>query len=421
MASELMQQLFQTVDYIKTQYSETPQIAIILGSGLGNFTSELKIEKEIDYAAIPHFPVSTVVGHTGKLIFGELSGKKVVVMSGRFHFYEGYSPQQVTYPIRMLKLLGVQTLLLSNAAGAVNKSFRVGHLMIITDHISFFTVNPLLGKNEDELGTRFPDMSEPYNRSLIAKATAIGERYNYNIKKGVYVAVTGPTFETHAEYKLILAIGGDAVGMSTVQETIVARHAQMNVFAISVITDIGIREDDTIITHEEVLAAAKEAEPKLTNIFRSLICRIVDFVFLIIKAMPQTCKIFIFLSLFICSCFQHTNAQTPQKIIAECTIVYSVNSGENNSGKTIKKLYIKGRKTRSEISNPAFYQATIFDNKTGDAVVLKEIGGDKYISSFNAEQWKEKNKEWADVSVKLTQRNKNNFILHLPQSNYNNE
>ena len=271
MASELMQHLSETVSYIKSQYNENPQVAVILGSGLGNFAKEIKMEKEIDYASIPHFPVSTVIGHSGKLIFGELSGKKVVVMSGRFHFYEGYTPQQVTYPIRAMKLLGVQTLLLSNAAGAVNKSFKVGDLMVITDHISFFTPNPLLGKNEDELGTRFPDMSEPYSKTLIEKAQKIGEAYQYDLKKGVYVAVTGPTFETHAEYRLILAIGGDVVGMSTVQETIVARHAGMSVLAVSVVTDLGIRDDDNIITHEEVLAAAKEAEPKLTNIFKSLI------------------------------------------------------------------------------------------------------------------------------------------------------
>ena len=274
MATELVQKLKETVDFITSQYWEAPQVAIILGSGLGNFTSEIKIEKEIAYSEVPYFPVSTVKGHSGKLIFGELSGKKVVVMSGRFHFYEGYTPQQVTYPIRTMKLLGVQTLLLSNAAGAVNNQFKVGDLMIITDHISFFTPNPLLGKNEDELGTRFPDMSEPYNRALIAKATGISERYQYNVKKGVYVGVTGPTFETHAEYRLILAVGGDAVGMSTVQENIVARHAGMDVFAISVITDLGIRDDNNIITHEEVLAAAKEAEPKLTNLFKMLVAEL---------------------------------------------------------------------------------------------------------------------------------------------------
>lgn len=274
MATQLMQQLRETVSFIQNRYSEVPQVAIVLGSGLGNFTQEIKVEHEISYNEIPHFPVSTVEGHSGKLLFGELGGKKVLVMAGRFHFYEGYSAQQVTYPVRVMKLLGVETLLLSNAAGSVNTFFKVGDLMLINDHISFFTVNPLLGKNEDELGTRFPDMTEPYSKDLLAKAREIGKRLGYDLKEGVYTAVTGPTFETKAEYRLILAVGGDAVGMSTVQENIVAVHAGMKVFAVSVITDLGIREDENVITHEEVLAAAKEAEPKLTALFRELVAAI---------------------------------------------------------------------------------------------------------------------------------------------------
>ena len=271
MATDLMNQLHETVQFIQQQYAHKPEVGIVLGSGLGNFIVEIKIEKEIDYHAIPHFPVSTVEGHSGNLIFGELKGKKVIVMAGRFHFYEGYTPMQVSYPIRVMKLLGVQTLLLSNAAGGVHPNFHVGDLMLITDHISLFTINPLLGKNEEALGTRFPDMSEPYSKQLISKAKLIGKQAGYNLKEGVYTAVTGPTFETHAEYRLIKAIGGDAVGMSTVQEVIVARHAGMQVFAISVITDLGIREEENIITHEEVLAAAKEAEPKLTHLFTELV------------------------------------------------------------------------------------------------------------------------------------------------------
>ena len=192
-------------------------------------------------------------------------------MAGRFHYYEGYTPQQVCCPIRVMKMLGIHTLLISNAAGSVNEAFKVGDLMIIKDHISFFTVNPLLGKNEEFLGVRFPDMSEPYNRSLIAKAKEIGERLGYNLQEGVYTGVTGPTFETRAEYKLIKTLGGDAVGMSTVQEVIIAGHAGLKVFAVSVITDIGVREEDNIITHEEVLAAAKEAEPKLTRLFSEMV------------------------------------------------------------------------------------------------------------------------------------------------------
>ncbi len=271
MASELMQQLDETIGYIKNIYTPEASAGIILGSGLGNLAQEIHNEKEISYNAIPHFPVSTVEGHTGKLIFGEIGGKKVIVMAGRFHFYEGYTPQQVAYPVRVMRLLGVNTLLLSNAAGGVNPGFIVGDLMIITDHISFFTINPLLGKNEEQLGTRFPDMSEPYDKILIAKAKEIGKRLGYHLKEGVYTGVTGPTFETRAEYKLIKALGGDAVGMSTVQETIVAKHAGMRVFAVSVITDLGIREEENPITHEEVLAAAKEAEPKLTNLFKELV------------------------------------------------------------------------------------------------------------------------------------------------------
>ncbi len=266
-----MQQLNETVDFIKEQYPLKPLVGVILGSGLGNFIQEIKVEKEISYEDIPHFPVSTVKGHSGKLFFGELSGKKIIIMAGRFHFYEGYSPQQISYPVRVMKLLGIETLLLSNAAGCVNTDFKVGDLMLIKDHISFFTVNPLIGKNEDELGTRFPDMSEPYDKMLLVKAKKAAKKLGFDLKEGIYVAVTGPTFETIAEYKFIKAFGADAVGMSTVQEVIIAVHAQIKVLAISVITDIGIRENEVPITHEEVLAAAKEAEPKLTNLFKEII------------------------------------------------------------------------------------------------------------------------------------------------------
>lgn len=266
-----MQQLKETVAYIKGLVSTPASIGIILGSGLGNLANEIKSEKEISYNDIPHFPVSTVEGHKGRLIFGELGGKKVWVMAGRFHYYEGYTPAQVAYPVRVMRLLGVDTLLLSNAAGGVNTDFRIGDLMIINDHISLFTENPLLGKNDDELGTRFPDMSEPYSKALIARAQEIAAKHGISLKQGVYTGVTGPTFETRAEYKLIHLVGGDAVGMSTVQETIAAIHSGMKVFAMSVITDIGIREEENTITHEEVLQAAKDAEPKLTLLFTELV------------------------------------------------------------------------------------------------------------------------------------------------------
>lgn len=270
----IIQQLEETTSFIKSMYPHTPEVGIVLGSGLGNFAQEINVEKEIAYEAIPNFPVSTVEGHHGRLIFGELSGKKIVVMAGRFHFYEGYTPEQVAFPVRVMKQLGIRHLLLSNAAGGVNPAFKVGDLMIITDHISLNTINPLIGKNYPELGPRFPDMSEPYSKDLIKKARNIAAASQIKVQEGVYFGVTGPTFETRAEYKLIYRLGGDAVGMSTVQEVIIAAHMSLPVFAVSVITDIGIREEDNIITHEEVLLAAKEAEPKFTTIFKQLVAEL---------------------------------------------------------------------------------------------------------------------------------------------------
>jgi purine-nucleoside phosphorylase len=270
-AKKMMKELKETVKFLQKQYKHIPRAGIVLGSGLGSFIDEIEVEKEVAYEDIPHFPVSTVEGHKGKLIFGKLGGKTVVAMAGRFHFYEGYAAEDVVLPVRVMKLLGIETLLLSNAAGAVNPSFKVGDLMIIRDHVSFFTPNPLIGKNIADFGPRFPDMSEPYKKELINKAKEIAVKNNFDVKEGVYVAVTGPTFETRAEYKLIHSIGGDAVGMSTVQECIVANHMGLPVFAVSVITDIGIREDDNIITHKEVLEAARHAEPKLATIFKELV------------------------------------------------------------------------------------------------------------------------------------------------------
>ena len=269
--SPLMQQLEETARFIQSRISATANTAIILGSGLGNLSSVIEPEFTIPYSEIPNFPVSTVEGHKGRLILGTLNGKKVWVMEGRFHFYEGYTAEQVVFPIRVLKLLGVENLLLSNAAGGVNKDYQVGDLMIIKDHISFFTINPLLGKNEAALGTRFPDMSEPYAGSFIEKAKRIAADHKIKVHEGVYVGVTGPTFETRAEYQLIKISGGDVVGMSTVQENIAAVHCGMKVFAMSVVTDLGIREDNNVITHEEVLAAANAAEPLLTLIFSALV------------------------------------------------------------------------------------------------------------------------------------------------------
>jgi len=269
--SQIVEKIKESIHYILNRTSIRPEVGIVLGSGLGNLTSEIKTETEIPYDDIPHFPVSTVEGHHGKLMLGWLGGKMIVAMAGRFHFYEGYGAAEVAYPIMVLKQLGIQYLMISNAAGGVNASFHVGDIMIITDHISFATVNPLLGPNISEFGPRFPDMSEPYKKYLIAKAKTIAQEEGINLKEGVYFGVTGPTFETRAEYKMVRLLGGDAVGMSTVQEVIVANHMGLPVFAMSVITDIGIREEENRITHEDVLHAAKAAEPKLTTIFTRLI------------------------------------------------------------------------------------------------------------------------------------------------------
>lgn len=270
----ILQEIEEAVHSIRSLYAGKPRVGIVLGSGLGNLAREIKVEHEIAYTDIPYFPVSTVEGHQGKLIFGTLNGKPVAVLSGRFHFYEGYTPAQVVFPVRVMKYLGIETLLLSNAAGGMNAAFRVGDLMIITDHISFFVINPLLGKNDSELGPRFPDMSEPYDKKLIQKAKTIAAELKIPVHEGVYAGVTGPTFETRAEYKFLHIAGGDAVGMSTVQEVIAARHIGMSVFAISVITDLGIRTEENIITHEEVLAAAAAAEPKLTALFTGLVAEL---------------------------------------------------------------------------------------------------------------------------------------------------
>ena len=270
----MMEKINEAVEFIKNIYNQQPAVGIVLGSGLGNFTNEIEIEKEIPYSDIPHFPEATVAGHKGKLIFGMVRGKKVVAMAGRYHVYEGYTAQQTVFPIRVMKYLGIETLLLSNAAGGVNTDLNVGDLMIITDHISQLTPNPLIGRNDTALGPRFPDMSEPYKKSLVKKVKAIAAKKNIAVKEGVYVAVTGPTFETRAEYKMIQALGGDAVGMSTVQEAITAIHMGLPVFAMSVITDVGLREEDNIITHEEVLQAAKEAEPRFAALFTELIAQL---------------------------------------------------------------------------------------------------------------------------------------------------
>ena len=262
------------VKFLRKQYREVPVAGIILGSGLGDITNDINIEVEVPYKDIPNFPVSTVKGHQGRLLFGKLSGKTVVVMAGRFHFYEGYDAQEVVFPIRIMKLLGVETLLLSNAAGAVNRDYRVGDIMIVHDHISFLTTNPLIGKNIESFGPRFPDMGEPYKKHLIQKAKLIAATHNFRLHEGVYVAVTGPSFETPAEYNAIHLLGGDVVGMSTVQESIVANHMGMDVFAVSVVTDLGFNNEGHKLTHEEVLEAARQAAPQLSVLIKEMVAAI---------------------------------------------------------------------------------------------------------------------------------------------------
>ena len=263
----------QTADYIRTKVADIPQTAIILGTGLGALVDHIEDKQYIPYTEIPNFPVSTVEGHSGNLIFGKLGEKRVMAMQGRFHFYEGYDMKQVTFPVRVMKALGVKTLFVSNAAGGMNPDFEIGDIMIINDHINLFPEHPLRGKNYYELGDRFPDMSEPYSHRLIAEAKTIAKEKGIRVMEGVYVGTQGPTFETPAEYRYFHRIGGDAVGMSTVPEVIVARHGNMEVFAVSVITDLGVEGIVEKVSHEEVQKAAQKAQPRMMEIMRELVNR----------------------------------------------------------------------------------------------------------------------------------------------------
>jgi len=264
----------ETLDYIRRYYKGEIEVGIVLGTGLGRLAEAIEKEHQLAYNFIPHFPISTVESHFGRLIFGRLGGKKVVAMQGRFHYYEGYNMYQITYPIRIMKLLGAHTLLLSNAAGALNLTYKLGDLMIITDHINLLPENPLRGVNLDQLGPRFPDMSAPYHPELIAKARAIAQRLGIPVREGVYVAVQGPNLETRSEYRFLRIIGGDVVGMSTVPECIVANHMGMRVFAMSIVTDIGDPDNLKPVSLEEIIHVANEAEPKLTQIFTHLIAEL---------------------------------------------------------------------------------------------------------------------------------------------------
>jgi len=270
----MLEKIKATSDFIKDKTSFTGKIAVILGSGLGGFSSKVEVDMALDYAEIPNFPVSTVEGHSGKLIFGKLGNKEILVMQGRFHFYEGYPMDQVTFPIRVFRELGIEYLLVSNAAGGINYSFEVGDVMMITDHINLFGTNPLIGKNLNELGPRFPDMTRAYHPELCEMAREIARKHYIQLHEGTYVGLTGPSFETPAEYRFLHTIGGDAVGMSTVPEVIVANHSGMKVFGISVITNNGLIPSDGGNKHTEVLDVAAMAGPKLETIFCELISAI---------------------------------------------------------------------------------------------------------------------------------------------------
>jgi purine-nucleoside phosphorylase len=266
----MLEKIKETTEFLKEKGMVNPEAGVILGTGLGGLTSRIEIGLEIDYKDIPNFPVSTVEGHAGKLIYGDLGGKKIIAMKGRFHYYEGYSPEQIALPIRVLKYLGIKHLFLSNAAGGVNPAFQIGDIMIITDHINLMA-NPLTGQNDDRIGARFPDMSAAYDRSLIDKAIKIAGDNAIRIKKGVYLGTSGPTFETPAEYKYFRTIGADSVGMSTVTEVIVARHMGLPCFAVSIITDLGIDGKIEYTTHETVQREAEKAEARMTTIMTELI------------------------------------------------------------------------------------------------------------------------------------------------------
>ncbi|MGD1044368.1 MAG: purine-nucleoside phosphorylase [Bacteroidota bacterium] len=271
--TELRKQIAQALEFIRTKTDVKPKIGIILGTGLGGLVKEIKKEVVIDYANIPHFPVSTVESHHGKLIFGTLAGKKIVAMQGRFHLYEGYDLKQITFPVRVMKFLGVESILVSNAAGALNPLFQKGDVMIISDHINLLGDNPLIGPNDDELGPRFPDMSEAYSKELIAHAEQAALDLKIRVQKGVYVAMQGPNLETKAEYRFLRTVGADAVGMSTVPEDIVAVHMGMKVLGFSILTDECFPDALKPALLEEILKVATKAEPKMTAIMKEVVKR----------------------------------------------------------------------------------------------------------------------------------------------------
>ena len=267
----MWEQVQESVNYIVEKTNFSPEYGVILGSGLGGFTDDMLVEYILPYHQIPNFPVSTVEGHKGALVFGTIGEKKVVAMQGRFHYYEGYSMKEVTFPVRVMKGLGIEKLVVSNASGGVNHDYKVGSIVIIKDHINFMPEHPLRGKNEDRFGPRFVNMSEPYSRKMLTKAKEIASELNIVVKDGVYLGLQGPTFETLSEYRMVKILGADCVGMSTVPEVIVASHMGLECFGISVITDMGNEESIDTISHQEVLEAAQKAEPKVRAIIKNLI------------------------------------------------------------------------------------------------------------------------------------------------------
>jgi purine-nucleoside phosphorylase len=267
----MWEQVQETVNYIKEKTGFIPEYGVILGSGLGSFTDDIQIEYTLPYSEIPNFPVSTVQGHKGALVFGTIGDKKVVAMQGRFHFYEGYDMKQVTFPVRVMKYLGVTKLVVSNASGGVNPNYEVGSIVLITDHINMMPEHPLRGKNDERFGPRFVNMSEPYSKAMIAKAKTIANSHNIIVQDGVYMGLQGPTFETLSEYRMVKNIGADCVGMSTVPEVIVARHMELETFGLSVITDMGDEDNIEEVNHAEVLKAAEKAEPQVRLLIKELI------------------------------------------------------------------------------------------------------------------------------------------------------
>ncbi|MEI7499109.1 MAG: purine-nucleoside phosphorylase [Bacteroidota bacterium] len=267
----MLKKIKETIEFLESRISQKPEVGIILGTGLGGLVKEINIDHIFPYELIPNFPVSTVDSHQGQLIFGTMNGKNIVAMQGRFHYYEGYSMQEITFPVRVMKFLGIEMLILSNASGGVNPDFEVGDIMVIDDHLNLMKDNPLIGINEDEIGIRFPDMGQAYDHLLIEQAMAIADKHGIKLKRGIYAAVSGPTYETPAEYNYIRTIGADAVGMSTVPEVIAARHMGLKCFAVSIISDLGVPGKIVEITHKHVINAASAVEPIMTCIIKDMI------------------------------------------------------------------------------------------------------------------------------------------------------